>query len=431
MNNARLRTMPAITAVLALAFALVAVHGCDEIAEVTPGRDAGDAQDAQPDGEELDGDDATSDAEPDSGDANEDSSDATDVSHCLLIDTTDRVNSGALAVLDLDSGELRENLTTYHSDATIKVVEGEVYVMNRLFADSLMKLDPADNYSVAWEFSLGNATNPNDLTRFRDVGFVSLYDKGKVVEVNLANPTIETFLTGREIVVPTGENDGDKADVSDLFVYEDVLYVLSEGLNKSLQCTAGARSRIYAYDANTLLPATVFENGTESVLTLRACNASVVSRDGAELVIRSIGTYQYTTTSGINDGLVEVVDLSTGTRGDLLFTEQGAGSRDIFILESGDDGAWAVLAGDDFFGIDLVELDRSNTRWAVKDELYNGYLWALSSYDGLLYVSERDIDRTGILVFDSKTGEQLVERTIKTQAAPEELVRYDRAGSCW
>jgi hypothetical protein len=402
--------------------------GCDEIDEVSVADDVEDSTELDGDAGEAvadaDGEDATLDSRDaseelaDTGDTDSDDGNADDgMAHCLLIDSTDWINSASLSVLNLDTGELRENLTTYHSDASIQVVEGEVYVVNRAFGDSILKLDPDDNYSAAWEFSLGNTTNPHSLARHGDVGFVSLYDTGKVVEVDLTNPTEESFLTGREIVVPTGEYDGEQAEPGNIFVYEDVLYVVSQGLNSSLECSPNARSRIYAYDANTLEPTNAFADGSESVLELRACNASVYERRGDTLVVRSIGNYQFMTSNTVNDGVVETIELASGTRGDLLFTEQGAGNRDIFILEEDDNRLWGVLAGDDFFGIDLVEIDRSNERWSVKEELYNGYLWALVAYDDKLYVSE--------------TGEQLESETIQTQAAPDELVRFDREGDCW
>src|SRR5262249_37088124 len=78
---------------------------------------------------------------------------------------TTNFQAGSFATVSLDEPRVITPSTSQrriHSDATARVYGGLVYVINRLFADNIQLLDPANDFVTRFQCSTGNGTNPHD-----------------------------------------------------------------------------------------------------------------------------------------------------------------------------------------------------------------------------------------------------------------------------
>jgi len=91
--------------------------------------------------------------------------------------TTDFGGGGRFKVLSPELKSSYPGLTPIHSDAIARFQNGKVYVVNRLGKDSIQILDPNLSYQTIAEWSVGEATNPQDiiLSVAQSKAFVSLY----------------------------------------------------------------------------------------------------------------------------------------------------------------------------------------------------------------------------------------------------------------
>ncbi|BDA77867.1 hypothetical protein LPTSP3_g07970 [Leptospira kobayashii] len=91
--------------------------------------------------------------------------------------TTDFGGGGRFKVMSPELKSSYPGLTPIHSDAVARFQNGKVYVVNRLGKDSIQILDPNLSYQTTAEWSIGEATNPQDiiLSVSHSKAFVSLY----------------------------------------------------------------------------------------------------------------------------------------------------------------------------------------------------------------------------------------------------------------
>ena len=71
--------------------------------------------------------------------------------------------TGRLRVIDLDSRQVTANVAMVHSDATLRIHNGLIYVINRFGADNIQIIDPTKNFATRKQFSTGNGSNPQDI----------------------------------------------------------------------------------------------------------------------------------------------------------------------------------------------------------------------------------------------------------------------------
>ncbi len=79
-----------------------------------------------------------------------------------FIVTTDFA-TGGLSVIDLATRQVSANVAAVHSDATLRVYGGLIYVVNRFGQDNIQVIDPARGYLTVRQFSTGNGSNPQDI----------------------------------------------------------------------------------------------------------------------------------------------------------------------------------------------------------------------------------------------------------------------------
>ena len=364
-----------------------------------------------------------------------------ETSNCLLISSTDWMTSGSLSILDLDTNELLTDVTTYFQDSVLRVIDDEVYVLQRHLGDSVIKLDDRDTYSIAWEESVRTdeipIPNPHDMVRVGDYFYITYYNDGRIVQANADPMCTCDFLTGVEYRIPPPEWDGAFSEISQMKVVDGILYVGSEGLDDSWRCGSRSdgspnRSRIYALYPDTLTPAPVFENG-QTWKELSFCNMRdwIDLPDGRTLVY-SLGNYrQYGELE--NDGGIEIIDLHNPTAPpEVQAVEGDFGTYDIFGVFLHDDTFYVSLVGELAIPIYLYKLDTSTPgAWALDgDPLYEGNLWGAVGWGDELFVVERNGGFEGVIRIDTETGEKSAD-PILTPIAPETLTLFQRVGGCW
>lgn len=360
---------------------------------------------------------------------------------CLLISSTDWSTSGSLSVFDVEANELLEDVTTYHQDSVVRVIDGEVFIVQRMYGDAILKLDASNNYAADWEESIRiqnlNAPNPTDLVRWGDYLYMPLYNDGRIVQANV-NPLLSgSFLTGLEARISPPSWDGSLSELNSLMVVGDTIFGLTEGLGNDWSCGSLAngspnRARIYAFDAATLQPKSVFENG-QTYKELSFCNAlGWVPFEGSKVLINSLGNYR-SINGADNDGGLEIVDLGNPAAAAVIVAEEeDFGPIDIL-------GAYVVGGDvyiqtiDEFYmPVYLHKLDTSNpTAWTLAgDSMLEGFLGSMVSIGDELFVVNRDYSAAEVVRINRHTGEPSGD-SILTAIAPETLTLFQREGSCW
>jgi hypothetical protein len=98
--------------------------------------------------------------------------------------TTD-FSTGGLSVIDLDTRRVAVNVAAVHSDATLRVHDGLIYVVNRFGQDNIQIIDPARKYATLRQYSTGNGSNPQDIVFASALkAYISRYGCAEVLVVD-------------------------------------------------------------------------------------------------------------------------------------------------------------------------------------------------------------------------------------------------------
>jgi hypothetical protein len=118
--------------------------------------------------------------------------------------TTD-FSTGGLSVIDLDTRQVTANVATVHSDATLRLHNGLVYVINRFGQDNIQIIDPSKHYATMRQFSTGNGSNPQDIAFATALkAYVSRYGSADLL---IVHPT-SGFPLGTVSLADFADSDG-------------------------------------------------------------------------------------------------------------------------------------------------------------------------------------------------------------------------------
>jgi len=118
--------------------------------------------------------------------------------------TTD-FSTGGLSVIDLDTRAVTPNVAVVHSDATLRVHNGLIYVINRFGQDNIQIIDPAKHYATMRQFSTGNGSNPQDIVFATALkAYVSVYGSASLL---IVHPT-SGFPIGSISLADFADSDG-------------------------------------------------------------------------------------------------------------------------------------------------------------------------------------------------------------------------------
>lgn len=93
--------------------------------------------------------------------------------------------TGGLSVIDLDTRQVTPNVATVHPDATLRIHNGLIYVLNRFGQDNIQIIDPGKNFATRRQYSTGNGSNPQDIVFVTALkGYISRYGSAEVLVVH-------------------------------------------------------------------------------------------------------------------------------------------------------------------------------------------------------------------------------------------------------
>lgn len=96
----------------------------------------------------------------------------------VMTTASDDYSAGGLAGLSVGD-EVVQDVTSIHGDAVVSVLDGAVYVVNRLGMDTVRRLDALDGSAPTWETSVGRGANPHAVGRVGGRLLVTRYEEAE------------------------------------------------------------------------------------------------------------------------------------------------------------------------------------------------------------------------------------------------------------
>ncbi|HSP98187.1 MAG TPA: hypothetical protein VL049_13235 [Candidatus Dormibacteraeota bacterium] len=334
--------------------------------------------------------------------------------------TTSTFEEGSFATVGLDDPRPVTPSTPQRRifrDAVARGFDDLIYVVNRLYADNIQVLDPADGLRTRLQCSTGNGTNPHDIQVVsRHKAYVTLFERRELLIVDPSAPRDCTgFIRGEIDLSSLADADG-IPDMDQMAVVGDRLYVSLQRL-----------------DINSVLrlPA---ENGALAVIDLAtdqlmggieltganpfAATKGLTVRDG-QLWIAEAGEFN------VFDGGLERVDLATATPSGFVATETDLGGDLTDFVIVSDHLAYAVVSRPGFTNA-LVSFDPSTGQLLATHHTSSGYtLFDIELNDrGELYLADRSRRAPGIRIFRAADGAPLTAGVLDLGLPPFEIVFY-------
>ncbi len=99
--------------------------------------------------------------------------------------TSDFGTSGKFVVINPDLQIGVPTFTSIHSDAVTKLIDGKVFIINRLNRDSILILNPYFAFLPEAEYSVGQGNNPQDIVKVNDTkAYITLYNSRNLLVIN-------------------------------------------------------------------------------------------------------------------------------------------------------------------------------------------------------------------------------------------------------
>jgi hypothetical protein len=334
--------------------------------------------------------------------------------------STSTFEEGSFATIALDEPRAVTPSTPQRRifrDAVARGFGNQIYVVNRLYADNIQVLDPADGLRTRLQCSTGNGTNPHDIVVVAPhKAYVTLFEKRELLIVDPSAPRdCSGFIRGRIDLSSLADGDG-IPDMDQMAVVGDRLYVSLQRL-----------------DINSILrlPA---ENGALAVIDVATdqliggidltgenpfgATKGLTVRDGTMWVAEA-GEFN------VFDGGLERVDLRTGVASGFVATETDLGGDITDFAIVSDHLAYAVVSRPGFTNA-LVSFDPSTGRLLATHHTSSGYtLFDIELNDrGELYLADRSRRAPGIRVFRASDGAPLTTGVLDLGLPPFEIVFY-------
>jgi DNA-binding beta-propeller fold protein YncE len=331
---------------------------------------------------------------------------------------TSSFQEGSYAVVGLDPPRAVTPSTPQRRifrDSVVRTFDGVVYAVNRLFADNIQVLDPADNFRTQTQCSTGNGTNPHDIAfASRHKAYVTLFEERELLIVNPApRPDCADFILGRIDLSPLADHDG-VPDMDQMAIVGDRLYVSLQRLDiKSALRLPAENGALAVIDTTSDTLIGGIELSGENPF---GATKGLTVRDGAIWLSES-GRFNTL------DGGIERVDLASGTAGGFVVSEQELGGDVTDFVIVSDHLAYATINRSGFTNA-LISFDPTTRQVLATHHESNTYtLFDLELNDrGELYLADRSRRTAGLRVFRAADGAALVDGTMNLGLPPFEIL---------
>jgi hypothetical protein len=336
--------------------------------------------------------------------------------HAFVLATN--FQAGSFATIALDEPRAVSPATPerrVHSDATARVRNGLVYVVNRLFADNVQVLDPAAGFATRLQCSTGNGTNPHDIAfADDDKAYVTLFEESRLLIVNpSARSDCSDFIRGEIDLGSVADGDG-IPDMDLMAVVGTRLYVAIQRLdiNTVLRLPA-ANGALAVIDITTDTLVDTIELSGENPF---AATKGLTVR-GDALYVSQAGRF------GVMDGGIERIDLHTGQPQGYFITEDDLGGDVVDFALISDRLAYALVSRASF-DTALVSFDPTSAQVLDTVLAVEGFtLLDIEVNDrGELFLTDRARAQDGIRIYRAADGEPLTSQPLDVGLAPFEVV---------
>ena len=287
-----------------------------------------------------------------------------------------------------------------HQDNTVTVINNNPYVINRLGADSLIKLD-SKTFKPIWDIDIDGAkSNPHSIISLTDTLFlVSLYGRNylKTIDSN----TGKTVGNNISLAFFQRANDTDGSpDASSSLKVDDYVYTTLENYdNKTFTNTMTGR----------IIRTTVKNNvvTTESFVELNASpNGSLtLSPDKKSFYVSTNNSSNFDAGVGILKIDIQTKEVS------VLLSEADAGISYItsYIIISDTLGFISGYTGGAYAN-NILKAFNPSTKTIIKDlEIGSGVATTIAHFNNKLYVADRVTTKEGIRIFNTSTNDFIEE----------------------
>lgn len=311
-------------------------------------------------------------------------------------------SSGNVGVIAEPAPIARKDLLSIHSDNLVRCNGSDVYILERMGKDNLIRLDSSSLYagSVVYQQNLGSGVNLQDIA-FADSakGYVTQYQAAGVLVVELSDGSVTDTIDLSAYNTTYADHPDSTEDwpfMSSAVVYGNNLYVACQRL-RSVATEWGT-----SYNPADTSLIVVISTATDAVvetIALEKKNPYGMDVVGGKLYVSSTGSW-----TDPADGGVECIDLATNTNQGVVVQENGFGGNiSTIVMVSKNKGYVAVGKNSaDFseFWTELVEFDPAGgavgSAVAGVDDAFGGAV-----YSGrYLYVGDRSTIAPGVVVVD-------------------------------
>lgn len=315
----------------------------------------------------------------------------------LVVTTTDFA-TGAVAIVDLETGEVQADVAPGSTDALPFALGDRLFLLHRFGFDRIDELDAAA-YELRTEVALSDAGNPHSVALAPDGrAFVSMFGAPRVDIVDLSAPP-DRALTGAIDLSPLAIGD-DNPEASGMVSCGDRIYVVLEQVDEGFQ--PQGEDAIAALDARaaSVLDADPGATGVQAMPTLGTWLRQL-RRDPADP--------SGTTLLGLSTG-IERIDLAVGEVSWAVPASRfvAAGIHDFLQPQSFDvddtgEVAWLAVYDDDFAQTRLYRVGLDDHEPQLPEEFAAGFDSVEHTLevvgDALWYGSTRH-GEAGLLRFD-------------------------------
>lgn len=335
----------------------------------------------------------------------------TDSPQAAYVVTTDFA-TGGLSVIDLANRQVTPNVASVHSDATLRVYGGLIYVINRFGQDNIQVIDPGNHFATVKQFSTGNGSNPQDIAFLSTTkAYVTRYGSS---DLWIVNPSTG-IQRGSISLAGFADSDG-LPEMAHLAIVGPWLFVACQRLTNF---AASNPSVVVVIDTRTdkVSDREPFVPGIQGITLTGRNPFSDFVYDAAtqELLISCVGDY------GVADGGIERIDAHTPRTLGYAVTESQIGGDVLDIAWNDATHSYAIVS-DASFNNRLVGWNP--TTGAVIDTVYSPGGPNLPDCEvnalGELYVCDNRVTAPGVWVY--RTGaDTLLAGPLNTGLPPNQI----------
>jgi len=331
---------------------------------------------------------------------------------------TTSFQEGSFATIGLDAPRPVTPSTAQrriYRDSVVRSFDGLVYVVNRLFADNIQVLDPANNFHTRIECSTGNGTNPHDIAFVnRHKAYVTLFEERELLIVNpSARADCADFIIGRIDLSSLADADG-IPDMDLMALVGTKLYVSLQRLDiNSVLRTPAENGALAIVDTTSDQLVGSVELSGENPFT---ATKGLLVRSG-RLWMSEVGDFN------VFDGGLEYVDLASDTRSGIVVSERDLGGDITDVAFVSDELAYAIVSRPGFTSA-LVSFNPQTHQLLSTVQTTNGYnFYDIELNDrGELFMADRSSRKAGIRIFRAADGMPLTDGTIDVGLPPFEIL---------